>query len=98
MTKKALKHIDNNFFKLTASQAKYFSIDGELPRYGWEKKADMEKLKGVELVHGREYSNRVFDASNAEHGWIKRTRLSWFDGAPVKDGFTWAIHIHFPLT
>lgn len=90
-----IKHIDNSFFKLSAAQAKELSIDGKLPRHGWEKRADASKLATVEL----EYSNRTQPAgtaSKATEAWIKRTPLSWFGGNAVAGGSTWALHLYFP--
>lgn len=45
-----LKHIDNSFFRLTAQQAKKLSIEGRLPKVGYEIRADPAKLASVELL------------------------------------------------
>lgn len=79
-----IEHIDNCFFLLTTKQAKHLSIDGTLPKHGWEKRAKAD-LSGVTLLH----RGRACDLQPnvAKAAWIKRTR---FNGENV-----WAIQFHF---
>lgn len=81
-------HIDNSFFRLSVGQAKALSIDGELPRDGYEKRADPSKFSTLELLthDGRPCQAK---AIHAQAGWIKRTRTN---GETV-----WAIHLHFSV-
>lgn len=96
-----LAHIDNNFYYLTTSQAKNLSIDGVLPRYGCAKLADKEKIKALqcgkikfeELPHNEVMKTfKSFDCSPSE-GWIQETKLSWFNGEPVKNGRVYSLHV-----
>jgi hypothetical protein len=81
-----LRHIDNSFYRLTPAQARFLSVDGQLPRDGYEKRADMAKLATVELRR-HDGGPCQAKATHAEHGWIKRTRVS---GQTV-----WAVHLYF---
>lgn len=93
-----IKHIDSSFYRLTAAQAKALSIEGRLPRIGHEIRADPEKLKNVHLLHrqrGQWVNSTPGMAAKAHAAWIKRTPVSWHDGATVPNGWTWAVHLYF---
>jgi hypothetical protein len=79
-----LKHIDNDFYQLSPKQAKEFSVDGQLPRPGYQKKADISKLKGLMADH----SGRIepLDIADSDTAWIQQTK-TW--GKMV-----WAVMIH----
>jgi hypothetical protein len=87
-----LRHIDNNFYYLTPRQAKSLCVENVLPKHGYERKANFEKLKDVELVY-RTYSVAL-SKQHYKQAWISRTPLSYWDGKKVEQGFVWAIHLH----
>jgi hypothetical protein len=95
-----IKHIDNSFYRLTPHQARKLSIESRLPKPGHEIRANPAMMAQVTLLtrahhEGADWVERKdLDASKAE-GWIKPTRISWHDGAPVKDGWTWALHVYW---
>ncbi len=79
-----LKYIDNNYYMLSPKQAKEFAVDGKLPRPGYEKKADISKLKGLKAdIQGR---IQPLDISDEDSAWILPT-VTW--GKQV-----WAVRIH----
>lgn len=102
-----LIHIDHNFYKLTSQQAKRLAVENNLPKHGYERKANPEALKQVTLGHidrltGKWAPTRGL-ASEIESAWIQRTPLSWFYGKTIRHGWTWALHVRhsfasFPLT
>ena len=91
--------IDNSHYYLTAPQAKKLCIDGVLPRYGYEKKADPVKLKDVKLgkIDGRLGPTGTWvefnhcKASDARQVWINRTPLSRWNSKTIKEGWVWCI-------
>ena len=97
-----LKHIDTGFYRLTAAQAKALSIDGELPRDGYEKRAKpIDELNGLvdllyspRFVTGPKWVKRDRPIGPNAQCWIKRTALSWHGGTQVNNGWVWAIHIY----
>ncbi len=90
-----LQHIDNNFYRLSAQQAKYLSCDGELPRLGYEKRASSEKLAELELVNVFPNRERTYKVGASARGWIKRTHIRDANG---EQQYVWAIHIYEPPT
>jgi hypothetical protein len=89
-----LKLIDNNFFRLTEAQAKELSINGQLPRSGYEIPADPEKLKAVELDWRCAYSGKATQATQA---WILRTTIRSWDGEWIGPTSVWALHLYFSV-
>lgn len=87
-----LFHIDNNFYHLTARQAKQLSIEKRLPRSGYAIRADVELLGQYQFgfVRGGEFTPFEIEFDG---GWIQRTRLSWFNGVIIHQGWVWSIHI-----
>lgn len=85
-----IKHIDHGFYRLTAPQAKALCIDNVLPRWGYEKLAAIPA--DLVLLHRAPHQGdwKPSDAKPTK-GWIIRTRLTLFDGAPVTAGWSWAI-------
>lgn len=74
------------------------SASETLPRDGYEKRADPDKLPSVRLLHRNR--DQWIDATpgmaaKAKQAWIKRTVVSWHDGAPVPNGWTWALSLYF---
>lgn len=102
-----LLHIDNNFYHLTAAQAKSLSVEGRLPKEGREIKADLSKLAEFDFgapARGRfgtgesiPFKSFNLKASDFSEGWIKRTPLSYFNGAPVANRWVWAIQLRSKL-
>ena len=97
-----LTYIDNGFYKLTPKQAKELSIEGRLPREGYEIKASPKALESVRLgkVDHRigptgTWVELTWKAKNASQAWILRTPLSWWQGKEVKQGWTWALHLYY---
>lgn len=104
LTSNQLPHIDNNFYRLTARQARHLCVGGVLPAPGNERRANLELLASFEFGKIERYET----ASNPEGtrfrkfgnpveslaaGWVLRTPLSWFDGEAVESGWVWAVHI-----
>lgn len=83
-TPQTITYLDNNFYILSPHQARLFSIDGQLPRSGYEKKADMSKLQGV-MVNSKG-RNKPLELSNTDEGWILPTQHG--------NDTVWAIRIH----
>lgn len=94
-----LTHIDNNFYRLTAAQAKQLCMDRKLPRLGYETKADPVVLATVKLGHidhrrGPEGTWVEFDWKTPPvKAWVTRTPLSWWHGARIEKGWSWALHV-----
>lgn len=93
-----LPHIDNNFYHLTAWQAKQLSAEDRLPRHGYSMESTPGKLAKyefgkVEGAAGEDGRWRPFNLKPVR-GRVLRTNLSWFNGAPVKLGWVWAIHLY----
>ena len=89
-----VKHIDNNFFKLTPAQAKKLSIENRLPRPGHAIRANPELVKTLSL----EYRGKVEPLATERlygEAWIQLTPLRWFDGKDIPSGWTCALHLHF---
>lgn len=68
-----LKYIDNGFYRITKAQAKRVSVDGKLPRIGYQKAVELEKLRGFNGIHG-EKSLPLFNA-HLRSAWIQETRV-----------------------
>ncbi len=81
---KVLKYLDNNYYILSPEQAKELSVDGQLPRPGYEKKADLSKLQGYQVdFHGQIQPLKI---SPDTLGWIHLT--------PVGNEQVWAIRLY----
>lgn len=96
--------IDNNFFKLTAAEAKALSVENRLPRPGYEIKADLAKLATVKFGQLSCFESRgkvrssfeAFEhckAENIKAAWIKRTPLSYWRGRKIKTNMVWALQV-----
>lgn len=97
-----IKHICCGFYRLTAPQAKLLTIDGELPKEGWEKRArpaaELNKMV-VRLFWNWRTTFPTWQPTDrpigaGDHCWISRTPLSWHDGETVPDGWVWALHVY----
>jgi len=90
--------IDNSHYKLNQSQARQLCIEPRLPKHGHMMKADPAKLAGIELCKRRPIDGEPVPMDHckieqAREAWILRTPLSWWDGAEVEQGWTWALHV-----
>ena len=97
-----LTYIDNGHYKLTAAQAKALCWDRHLPRFGYEMKADpavLETVKVGKVNHNKgpngTWEEFQFKAKNATSAYVLRTPLSWWNGAPVKNNWVWALHLYY---
>jgi len=105
------RHIDNSFYRLTAAQAKELAVDGELPAWGYEKRAlpvDELNARFVRMHRARGYHDgrgefvpgpwTAYDKPIHQQAqcWIKRTCIRWHDGKDVPHGWVWAIHVWEP--
>ena len=94
-----LKHISHDFFYLTEHQARQLSIDGKLPRDGYQKKADLGKLETVQLLYRDYRLHQWFPgpvaARNAKRAWIMPTPLSHWDGELLNSGWVWSLFLLF---
>lgn len=88
---KTLIHIDNNFFKLSAKQAKSLSIENRLPNEGMAIKADLARLKG----HTLDFGHSIVPANNIKEAWIQKTPLRYWQGEEFTQGWAWALHVIF---
>jgi len=79
-----LPYLDNNFFILTPKQAQEFSVDGQLPRPGYEKRADTSKLKGI--MGDFNHHVEPIEMDDTTTGWILQTVSN---GKPL-----WALRLH----
>jgi hypothetical protein len=80
-----LTYLDNNYWILSPRQAKDLSIDGTLPKPGYEKKADVSKLKNY-VFNSRRTPNSPIDVSNIKTGWIHQT--------PHGNELVWSIRLN----
>lgn len=83
-TETVLKYLDNGYYILSPKQAKEFSVDGQLPRPGYEKKADISKLQGLKADYRGQI--RPLDVSEEDSAWIHQT--------PTWGKNVWAVRIH----
>ena len=97
-----LTYIDNGFYKLNASQAKALCMNRQLPRHGYEMKADpavLETVKVGQVDYHRgptgTWVEFTFKAKNATAAWVMRTPLSFWNGKEVKNGWTWTLHLYY---
>lgn len=88
-----LKHIDNSFYALTGQQARKLAVGNRMPSFGSERRANLAALEGIQIESRRGVT--TLKQSMLDCAWIQRTRLSWFDGRPVKNGWKWALRVHF---
>lgn len=90
--KTSLLHIDNSFFRLTAQQARKFSVTGKRPsKPGYEVRANLDAMRNVKLtyIRGEETRTCAMQIKDAAEGWIMQT-VVW--GKPV-----WAVRLRFPI-
>jgi hypothetical protein len=88
--------IDHSFYKLTAQQAKQLSIENRLPRFGYEIKACPAKLAKLTFGTMRGTTFQRLEHCKAEDiraAWVTRTPLSYWQGKPVKNNWSWALHV-----
>ena len=94
-------HIDHGFYFLTKKQAKKLAEENQLPRPGYERRANAVALSNLTLGKIERYplpsdpDNCRFKPlrAKAKSGWITRTPLSWFNGAEIKERAAWALHV-----
>lgn len=84
--------IDNNFFRVSAAQAKWLTINQRLPRPGYQSKADPARLASMELYDSR--GNRMV-INNVRDGWVQQTMLGYHQGKTIKTGVVWAVHVNW---
>lgn len=84
-----LKHIDNSFFELTAAQAKSLTVDGELPRHGYEKK--VLNFAGIELLYWHAGKWRATEGAQPKDA----NPVAWVQRTIVNQKQVWAIRFHF---
>jgi hypothetical protein len=96
-----LLFIDTNHYYLTQKQAKELCEDNQLPKNGYERKANFEKLNNIRLTYRNKNGYIVpidYEAYKAKSAWIGRTPKSYWNGKPVKEGFVWALHLSFSIS
>ena len=86
------KLIDNNFYKLSDKIVKSITVGNRLPKIGYERLPDKNKLAELTLLtrYGQGWRDCGMKAAN---GWITRTPISYFDGKENFRGWVWALHV-----
>lgn len=92
-----LDHLDNNFFPLTGAQARELVMEHEMPKPGWERRADPERLQSVQL---RWSPGKITGAESIQEAWVTRTTVCWRSGTRDPHGVwdphqVWALHVLF---
>jgi hypothetical protein len=96
--------IDNSFYKLTPQQAKQLAVENTLPKHGYERKADLAKLASVNFgrlerfevginVKARFQKFEHCKPEQVKAAWVTRTPLSYWQGKPIENNWTWALHV-----
>ncbi len=92
-----IAHLDNNFFVLTARQAKKLCVENILPAHGMQRRANLDVLRTFSIGSRRRDGDsfrpwRVCITGNTE-AWVTRTPCSYLDGAPTARGWVWAVSL-----
>jgi len=89
--KLTLRHIDNGFYRVPANRVRSLTIDGELPRHGYEKRALPAAALNAKLTLefwnyrlGGKWETRKPIGDGAQC-WLKRTQ--------VNRETVWALHV-----
>lgn len=78
-----LRHIDNSFYKVPTAYAKAMTIEGRLPKCGYESRVKRSELAKCVLVYSRTRGKP--EMHGIRDAWLSRTRV-W-------DKEVWAVHI-----
>lgn len=82
-----LQFLDNNFFLLSSRAAKELSVDGSLPKPGYQKKVNINNLGKYRLKYRKDAPPENIDVNQIQSAWIQETK--------TMGNWVWALLLRF---